>query len=131
MRRRSSAAFACMRAGISSENSSSRRSGILLLPSPRLRRGGVGGGGAVHVHGGINRQENTRCILQDIVVPEPQHTIALRPEMSRAHLVQRAGVMLAAIDLNNNSQLMTGKISEVRSDRSLAPKVIRLEWRLP
>src|SRR5581483_9831 len=131
MRRRSSAAFACMRAGISSENSSSRRSGILLLPSPRLRRGGVGGGGSIHVHGGINRQENTRRILQNIVVPEPQHTIALRRKMSCTHRVQRAGVMLAAIDLNNNSQLMTGKSGEVRSDRSRTAKVIRLERRLP
>src|SRR5581483_2749595 len=129
MRRRSSAAFACMRAGISSENSSSRRSGILLLPSPRLRRGGVGG--SIHVHGGVNRQENTRRILQNIVVPEPQHTIALRRKMSCTHRVQRAAVMLAAIDLNNNSQLMTGKIGEVRSDRSLTAKVMRLERRLP
>src|ERR1700688_1102324 len=36
MRRRSSAAFACMRAGISSENSSSRRSGICSTPLPPL-----------------------------------------------------------------------------------------------
>jgi hypothetical protein len=39
--------------------------------------------------------------------------------------------MLTAIEFDNNSQLMTGEVSEVRADRCLPPEVILLERRLP
>ena len=39
--------------------------------------------------------------------------------------------MLSAIDFDDDSQLMADEISEVCTDRRLAPKVMLLEWRLP
>jgi hypothetical protein len=39
--------------------------------------------------------------------------------------------MLAAIDFNDNSELMTGEVGEVWTNRGLAPKVMLLERRLP
>ena len=39
--------------------------------------------------------------------------------------------MLAAIQLDHNSQLMTGEVGEVRTDRRLTPEMVLLEWRLP
>jgi len=39
--------------------------------------------------------------------------------------------MLAAIDLKDNFDLMTGEVGEVRTDRRLTPKVMLLERRLP
>jgi hypothetical protein len=39
--------------------------------------------------------------------------------------------MLSAVDLDHYPELMTRKIGKVRTDRRLAPKVVRLEWRLP
>jgi hypothetical protein len=39
--------------------------------------------------------------------------------------------MLPAIHLDHNSELMTGEVGEVRTDRRLPPKVMRLERRLP
>ena len=38
--------------------------------------------------------------------------------------------MLPAIDLNDNSELMTGEVGEVRTDGRLAAKVVLLKWRL-
>src|SRR5689334_21793335 len=124
MRRRSSAAFACMRAGISSENSSNKRSGIGLLPSPRLRRGGVGGGGSIGIDYCINRRKNARQVRQDVVVPEAQNTIAVRFEIVRAHFIGDRVSMLTAIDLKNNFGLMTSEVGEISTDGSLASKVM-------
>jgi hypothetical protein len=39
--------------------------------------------------------------------------------------------MLTAIDLDEDSQPMTGEVGEVRTDRRLTPKVMLLERRLP
>jgi hypothetical protein len=39
--------------------------------------------------------------------------------------------MLTAIDLDDNSELVTGEIGEVRTDRRLASNAMLLEWRLP
>jgi hypothetical protein len=39
--------------------------------------------------------------------------------------------MLTAIDLDDNSYLMTGEVGEVRTNRRLTPKVALLERRLP
>jgi hypothetical protein len=39
--------------------------------------------------------------------------------------------MLTAIDLDDNFGLMTGEVSEVRTDRRLTPKVVPLKRRLP
>src|ERR1700732_1672122 len=99
MRRRSSAAFACIRAGISSEKSSNKSSGIFLLPSPRLRRGGGGGGGGFRGDRCIDYRKNARQILKDLVIPESQNTIPACFEIPRAGLVARTVGMLSALDL--------------------------------
>ena len=39
--------------------------------------------------------------------------------------------MLTAIDLDDDPELMTGEVGEVRTDRRLASKAMLLEWRLP
>jgi len=39
--------------------------------------------------------------------------------------------MLPAIDLDDDPELMTGEVGEVRTDRRLASKAMLLEWRLP
>ena len=39
--------------------------------------------------------------------------------------------MLTAIDLDDNFGLMTGEVSEVRTDRCLTPEVILLKGWLP
>src|SRR3979409_1375516 len=98
MRRRSSAAFACIRAGISSEKSSRSRSGISCAlceddaaldgaaPLPPLAAGGGGGGGGVArvcfrlpigIDGRFDRHENAGRIGQNVAIPESQNTIAL------------------------------------------------------
>src|SRR5207344_831378 len=116
---RSSAARACMRAGISSEKSSSRRSGIgsfrfpgtaPALPSPLW--GGVGGGGGCeHVR---NRLEHTVDIRQHFVVPEAHDTIALSFEKLRS-LSIRYGLLrvLSAIDLNHKLRMVAREIDDV------------------
>jgi hypothetical protein len=38
--------------------------------------------------------------------------------------------MLPAIDLDDDPELMTGEVDEVRTDRRLAAKAMLLEWRL-
>jgi hypothetical protein len=39
--------------------------------------------------------------------------------------------MLTAINLDDNSNSVAGEVGEVRADRRLAPKAMRLERRLP
>ena len=132
----------CIRAGISPEKISNNTSGIFLLPSPRERserrggslpptRSGVGGGGSISVHRCIDGQENARRVFQNLVIPEPQHAIAMGFEISRTHLVGSAARMLTAIDLDNQAMFMTGEVSEVWTYRRLTPKVMLFERRLP
>ena len=94
-------------------------------------RGGVGGGGCLGIDSCIDHRENTRDVFTDLVIPESQNTIAIRFEVLRAQLIGLAVSMLAAIQLDHNSQLMTGEVGEVRTDRRLTPEMVLLEWRLP
>ena len=86
------------------------RSARLVLPRlrfpPSLRarsawRGGVGGGGSVRIHRCINRQENARHVIQNVVIPEPQHTMAIGFEISRSQFIGGAIGMLTAINLDD------------------------------
>jgi hypothetical protein len=88
-------------------------------------------GGSIRVHRCINDRENAGYVFQNVVVPEPQHTITIRFEISCTRLVRRTAGMLTAIDLDDNSYLMTGEVGEVRTNRRLTPKVALLERRLP
>src|ERR1700760_1058513 len=111
MRRKSSAAFACMRAGISSENSSRRRSGILTALSTRRTTlpfrgrvacpGQAGGGG--HKHGG-NGFEHCLSLRHDIVVPKSQNAIAFRVQPTRSSFIAPdicIDTVLRAVDLDD------------------------------
>ena len=109
--------------------------GLALPRLPSLRaqsawRGGVGGGGAVRIHRCIDCQENARHVFQHVVIPEPQHAIAFGFEISRTHFIGGAVGMLTAINLDDESSLMTGEVGEERTDRRLAPEMMLLEGRL-
>jgi len=112
-----------------------RSAGLALprLPSLRARsawRGGVGGGGSVRIHRCINRQENARHVFQHVVIPEPQHTIAIGFEISRTYFIGGTVRMLTAVNLDDESSLMAGELGEEPADRCLTPEMMLLEGRL-
>src|SRR5262249_583612 len=129
--RKSSTARACMRAGISSENSSNRRSGMGLLCSTLPWRGRVGahsapgwgdGGTSRHgrrvasmlqrpslcrgrsVDGGIDRLQHAVHVPGEIVIPKTHHPIAFALRPARARIIALADVvvpMLRAVDFDD------------------------------
>ncbi len=100
------------------------------VPSPRLRRGGVGGGGSIRVQRCIDCRENAGHVFKDVVIPETQHAIAVGFKILRAHLIRGTIGMLTAVELDNESRFVTGKVSEIRTDGRLTAKMMGLEWRL-
>src|SRR5215469_959408 len=63
---------------------------------------GLGGGDPAKVFD--NRGAHALRIVQNLVVPEPQDAVALAfQELSAAHLLLRLEIMLAAIDLDDQS----------------------------
>src|SRR5690349_12430697 len=152
---KSSAARACMRAGISSEKSSSRRSGIgfsFTLPC----RGRVGARSApgwggrrprrptaparmlqrlVEEQRGRNGRmdgfENAIDVLRDVIVPEAKHAIAFRLKPARSLLIafrDRPLGVLRAIDLDDQPCRHAGEVGDVAADRYL-PTKMRAEHR--
>src|SRR5579863_7164302 len=122
--RKSSAARACMRAGISSEKSSSKRSGMelahALFPLPLVGRGRGGG----REDSALNQLKHALDIGQHIDVPKSQYAIALRLEKfgsSRVafHLLR----VLSAVDFDDDVQIMAGEIDDVAAKTHLPPKV--------
>jgi hypothetical protein len=79
------------------------------------------------VNRSIDGRENAGNVLADLVIPESQETIAIRFEVMRPRLVGRTVAMLPAIELDDDSELMTGEVSEVWTDRRLPSKVMLLE----
>jgi hypothetical protein len=96
-----------------------------------LRRGGVEGGGSISVDRCIDCLEHAGHVLENVVVPESQYTIAIGFEIPGARFVRRIAGMLPAVDFDDKLELMAGEIGEVRTDGRLASKVVLLEWRLP
>src|SRR5262245_34825280 len=96
-----------MRAGISSENSSSSRSGIgkaaqLGLPSPL--RGGDGGGG--RRYSALNLQQHAVNICHHVIVPEAQDRVAAGHQESRSlDVVIRLFNVLSAIEFDDQARL--------------------------
>jgi hypothetical protein len=86
--------------------------------------------GSIVADGCIDSQQNARGVFQNVVIPEPQDTIALGDQIGRPPIIGSIIGMLPAIEFDNNSEPMTGEVGEVRTHRSLAPKVMFLEWRL-
>src|SRR6186997_2296403 len=104
MRRRSSAALACIRAGISSENSSSRRSGILLTLPWRGRvacRRQAGWGDRDDVVDGLKHSVGP---AHHIVIPKSYHSIAFRLQPARPFVVAAKPLIISvlrSIDLDD------------------------------
>src|SRR5260370_40645220 len=102
-----------MRAGISSENSSSRRSGMALCLFPSPLWGGVRGGG--RRYGALNLLKHAIDIRQHVVIPKAQNAIAVRFENLAALLVGRCPHrMLATVGLaDDQPSRMAHEISHI------------------
>ena len=69
---------------------------------------------------------NTIDVAQHIAIPEPEHTITVRVQIFGPQVVSRGVVriiVLTAVDFDDQSLLMTGKVSEERPDGSLSSKM--------
>jgi len=64
--------------------------------------------------------KHRRGLLQDFVIPKPQHPKSLRIQESRPlRIIANLFGMLPAINLNNEAALMANKIHDVGTDRFL------------
>jgi len=66
------------------------------------------------------------CLAQDVVVPESQGLKTQGCQVATALLVMATGIVfcvLAAIQFDDQAYFKTCKISEVRTNRMLAPKL--------
>jgi hypothetical protein len=74
-----------------------------------------------------DRRVHALPICQDLMVPEPQNSIAFVSEKAAAfHIRRRQGVVLAAIDFDNQARFVTDKISNVASERHLTAESVTL-----
>ena len=77
---------------------------------------GLGGGDPVKILG--DHREHAFRIVQNLVVPEPQDAVPLAfQEPSAACLLLRREVMLAAIDLDDQSCGVTDEVGNEPTDR--------------
>jgi hypothetical protein len=70
---------------------------------------------------------NALDITEHVIIPETKHPIAIGGEPRIAPLVVAAIGMLATIDLDDELQFVGENVSEVCSDRDLAPEFRVLE----
>jgi len=81
-----------------------------------------------------DRGQHSLYIVQHVIVPKTKHTIPLSVKIGRSRQVARGLSrfgMLAAIDLNDETQVVLCEIREVGSDRGLAPPVRTGFWQTP
>jgi hypothetical protein len=84
---------------------------------------GLGGGDPVKVFG--DRGAHALRIVQNLVVPEPQYAVALAfQELSAVHLLLRQEIMLAAIDLDDQSRRVADEVGYKPPDWHLAAKPV-------
>jgi hypothetical protein len=84
---------------------------------------GLGGGDPVKVFG--DRRAPALRIVQNRVVPEPQEPVALAfQELSAAHLLLRQEIMLAAIDLDDQSCRVADEVGYKPADWHLTAKPV-------
>jgi len=64
-------------------------------------------------------------IFQDLVIPEPQHTVTLAFQKSRAaYLRFGSGIVLTTVDFDDQSHLVADKVGNKTSDRHLSAKSV-------
>jgi hypothetical protein len=66
-------------------------------------------------------------ILQDVVVPESQHSKILRPQPSVALLVGRGVSMLRTVDLDDEPRIESSEVDNVFADRDLFAKAMTFD----
>ena len=80
-------------------------------------RGGLGGGLGKCL---ADTFENALCVLEDLGVPEPQHSEAVSCQPIRAPLIPFSFIsMLATVDFDYEPSLEASEIGYVRSHRNL------------
>jgi len=81
------------------------------------------GGGYLRIHDVDDGLQNSRPVAEDFRVPEAKNSIALRAQPFVAlSIMRRIGRVLSAIDLDNQSPLLTHEIDDERTDRYLVSK---------
>lgn len=86
------------------------------------------------LHNGKYRIQNSLDLIHDLGIPESNDMIALAFKKGRPlGIVTPCRIlrMLAAIKLDNQTDLMTGEISEIAPDRNLAAKMRALNRNAP
>ncbi len=66
--------------------------------------------------------QDARHVLEDLIVPEPQHAPAKLAEVRAPSLIGGARTMLSAIDLYDKLGFKTGKIDDIGRYRVLPAK---------
>src|SRR5690348_6100411 len=97
-------------------------------PSPLMGRGRdpLRSSGRVRgVQFRVDQLEHTRSVLDHVIVPEAQNTIAFAPEVGVAPAVGLLIRVLTAVCFNNQRPLETGEIDNVRRDDVLALELER------
>ena len=86
------------------------------------------------LHNGKYRIQDSLDLIYDLGIPESADMVALAFEIGRALSIitsWRLFRMLAAVELDDETDLMTGEIGEVAPDRNLPPKMRALNRNAP
>jgi hypothetical protein len=65
-------------------------------------------------------QQHTLGVAKHLVVPEPQHGVALGAQGGVALAIDGVGMVLTAIDFDDQTRLGAEEIDDIRPDRRLA-----------
>jgi hypothetical protein len=95
-----------------------------LLPPPLRGRVREGGSPTRRAHDCL---KHTFAILEQVGIPETQHTIALRLQPSISPDVVLRFRMLTAIQLDHKAPLVTNKVNDILANRSLPAKAQSIE----
>jgi len=86
------------------------------------------------LHNGKYRIQNSLDLIHDLSISEANDMVALIFEIGRSFGVItscRFVCVLAAVELDNQTYLMTGEISKITPDRNLPPKMRPFDWNAP
>lgn len=92
---------------------------------------------AIRVRGRRNKQrsyngfQNTRHVLQNVIIPKSQNSIIMINQPCVTHDIARVVGVLPTVDLNNKSRLATDEIDRVGTDRLLPNELITVEASRP